>query len=74
MKHLHVYVDEDKLSKIEQILSDNEVVYEIKTPSDGIPEWHKNKLLERLNNPDPGTGIPWEEVDREMRKMLDEEF
>ena len=74
MKHLHLYVTDEELPKVAQLLQDNEVEYEVEAPSADIPEWHKAILNERLDNPNRGPSIPWEEVEKELNKMLDEEF
>jgi len=33
-----------------------------------VPQWHKDELQRRLDNPAPGPGLTWEEVQAQARK------
>ena len=66
MKHIHVMVADDDLGRVEQLLNDQKVEYEIERRPDGIPDWHKEILRERLANPDRGPLLSWEEIETRL--------
>ncbi len=37
-----------------------------------VPEWHKRELDRRLDNPDPGPSLSWEETRERIRQSHEE--
>ena len=52
----------EDLTRVEQMLSDAHIEYEVRVPNSDVPEWHKPILFERVNDPNPGTLLSREDI------------
>ncbi len=72
MKQFIINVPDEKRSFFEELMKNLDFSVSENTPvnfvNEPIPEWHKEIVLERMNNAKETDYIPWEEAKQQIRR------
>ena len=72
MTHIVVTVAEEQAGTVQQWLAEQGIAFAVE--EDGIPDWHKEILNERLAKRSPETVISWEQVENRLAKRKREKI